>query len=137
MSVAVFFRWPWYRRRFLEDPKRLGRWGEKRGERYLVRKGFKSLARNFSCKVGEIDLVMAEPSGSVVFVEVKTRTAETLAEAEETVTPAKRARLSRAAKYFLAMHRIEGRPCRFDVVAIILGRSGPVQIRHYENAFVP
>ena len=125
------------RRKLFDDPKLLGRWGEKQVERFLTRKGFKRLARNFSCKAGEIDLVMAEAGGSVVFVEVKTRTAEVLAEAESTVTPAKRARLFRAARYFLAMHKIENRPCRFDVVVVILSRSGPVQIRHYENAFVP
>lgn len=102
-----------------------------------MRKGFKTLARNFSCKSGEVDLVMADPAGSVVFVEVKTRAEGSLGPAESTVTPRKQARLFRAAKYFLAVHNIEDRPCRFDVVAITLGPGGPVEIRHYENTFTP
>jgi putative endonuclease len=136
MGLAHFLHLPWNRRRLLADAKRLGRWGEKRCQRYLTRRGFRTLARNFACKTGEIDLVMADPDGSVVFVEVRTRRDEQVAQAQETVTAGKRARLWRTAKYFLALHRIENRPCRFDVVTIILGRSGPVQIRHYKNAFV-
>ena len=94
------------------------------------------LARNFSCKTGEIDLVMVDTDGSIVFVEVKTRADEDLGTAESAVTTAKKARMSRTAQYFLATHNIENRPFRFDVVTIVVGRKGRLQIRHYENAFV-
>ena len=128
--------WPWNRRKLLADGALLGRWGEKRSERFLKGKGFRTLARNFSCKTGEIDLVMADADGTIVFVEVKSRADEDFAAAESAVTPGKQARMSRAAKYFLSIHRIEQRPCRFDVVTVVLGQKGPVQIRHYQNAFV-
>jgi len=120
----------------LADAKLLGRWGEKRCERFLKRKGLRKLAQNFSCKVGEIDLVMIAPDGAVVFVEVKTRADESFAPAEQVITPAKKNKLFRTARYFLATHKIENRPFRFDVVTIVLGQSGREQIRHYENAFV-
>jgi Holliday junction resolvase-like predicted endonuclease len=42
----------------------------------------------------------------------------------------------RAARYFLAAHKIEDRPLRFDVVTVVLGQVGRPQIRHYQNAFV-
>jgi Holliday junction resolvase-like predicted endonuclease len=45
--------------------------------------------------------------------------------------------VSKAARHFLAAHRIEDRPLRFDVITVILGHRGPPQIRHFENAFVP
>ena len=125
------------RRRLLNDRARLGRWGERRCERYLKDKGLRTLSRNYSCKVGELDLVMVDTDGTLVFVEVRTRADESFAPAEATITPAKRLRVSRAARYFLAVHKIEDRPLRFDVVAVILGRRGPPQIRHYESAFVP
>ena len=128
---------PLNRRKLLADRKLLGRWGEKRCLKFLRRKGFKKLADNFSCKSGEIDLVMADADGAVVFVEVKTRADESFAPAESVITTAKKTRLSRAARYFLATNSIEDRAFRFDVVVIVLGRTGPVQIRHYENAFVP
>ncbi|HSV99388.1 MAG TPA: YraN family protein [Sedimentisphaerales bacterium] len=125
------------RRRLLNDRARLGRWGERRCERYLRNKGLRTLARNYSCKVGELDLIMVDADRTLVFVEVRSRADERFGTAEATVTPAKRARVARAARHFLAVHRIEDRPLRFDVVTLILGRRGPPEIRHYENAFIP
>ena len=86
---------------------------------------------------GEIDLIMVACDGAIVFVEVKTRADESLTPAESVITLAKKNRLTRAARYFLTTHDIEDRPFRFDVVTIVLGRTGREQIRHYENAFVP
>ena len=125
------------RRKLLADRARLGRWGEKRSERFLKGKGFKTLTRNFSCRTGELDLVMVDPDGAIVFVEVKTRASEQFACAEAMITPGKKRRIKRAARYFLACHEIQDRICRFDVVTILLGPSGRPEIRHYENAFAP
>lgn len=125
------------RRRLLNDRARLGRWGERRCERYLRNKGLRTLTRNYLCKAGELDLVMVDGDGTLVFVEVRSRADERFGPVEATVTPAKRGRVARAARHFLAVHKIEDRPLRFDVVTLILGRSGPPQIRHYERAFVP
>jgi putative endonuclease len=125
------------RRRLLNDRARLGRWGERRCERFLQNKGLRTLIRNYSCKLGELDLVMVAGDGTLVFVEVRSRADEQFGPAEATVTPAKRERVSKAARDFLAAHRIEDRPLRFDVITLILGHHGPPQIRHYERAFVP
>ena len=124
------------KRKLLADAKLLGRWGEKRCEKFLKGKGLKKLARNFSCKVGEIDLVMVDTDRTIVFVEVKTRADESFATAEEVITPAKKAKLNKVARYFLATHNVEDRPYRFDVVTIVLCSAERKQIRHYENAFV-
>ncbi|MFH1614314.1 MAG: YraN family protein [Planctomycetota bacterium] len=129
--------WIFRRRRLLADAKLLGKWGEKRSERFLKCKGFVLLERGFSRSAGEIDLVMAERNGTIVFVEVKTRSNEEFDNAESAITSEKKARLVKAARSFIKQHRIEDRPCRFDVVAIVLGRKGRPQIRHYENAFTP
>ena len=125
------------KRKLLADRKLLGRWGEKRCEKFLKRKGLKTLTRNFSCKTGEIDLIMVDTDRTLVFVEVRTRADETFTSAESSITSAKKARLFRAARYFLATHEIDDRPLRFDVVTIVLGQKGRPQIRYYENAFVP
>jgi len=127
----------WNRRRLLTDRAQLGRWGEKRSERFLTAKGFRTLTRNFTCKTGEIDLVMVDPAGALVFVEVKTRASEAFSPATAAITSRKKHRMTRAARYFLASHDIQDRPCRFDVVTIVLGPSGRPEIEHYENAFVP
>jgi putative endonuclease len=125
------------RRKLLADRDQLGRWGQKRCERFLKNKGLRTLTRNFSCKTGELDLVMVDTDGMLVFVEVKTRAGEAFVPAEASITSAKKRRMARAAKYFQAVHKIDDRPCRFDVVAIILGPAGPPEIRHYEAAFTP
>jgi putative endonuclease len=124
------------RSKLLADRRLLGQWGEKRCEGFLKRKGLKTLARNFSCKAGEIDLVMVDADGSIVFVEVRTKADESFGSPEESITYPKKARLFRTARYFLSTHKIEDRPYRFDVVSIVLGQKGRPQIRHYESAFV-
>lgn len=129
--------WLLNRDKLLADRKKLGLWGEKRCENFLKKKGFRKLARNFSCKSGEIDLIMVDMEGAIVFVEVKTRADETFEPTESVITAAKKNRMNRAAYHFLATHNIKDRPFRFDVVTIVLGQSGPIQIKHYESAFVP
>ena len=127
----------WNKQKLLADRGLLGRWGEKRCEKFLKRKGLKTLERNFRCKSGEIDRIMVDTDGTLVFVEVKTRANEDFGPTESAITSAKKKRMLRAAGYFLATHTIEDRPYRFDVVTIVLAEQGPAQIRHYENAFVP
>jgi len=123
------------KRKLLRDRAALAKWGEKRAQKHLRKQGCTILARNYLCKTGELDLVCADPDGTIVFVEVKTRTAEDFAEPEDSVTASKKQRLSRAAQYFLQTRKIENRPCRFDIVAIVLDQTGPEVIRHYKGAF--
>ncbi len=130
--------WLFYRRsRLLTNHELLGVWGEKKSERFLKQKGFRLLTRNFRCKTGEIDLIFVDTEGALVFVEVKTRADEDFETAESAVTQAKRTRMSKAARYFLSTNNIKDRPSRFDVVTVVLGKTGPAQITHYQNAFFP
>ena len=125
------------RKKLLADSKRLGRWGERRCEKFLKKKGFKLLVRNFFCKTGEIDLIMFDIDGGIVFVEVKTRADEVFTPTEDVVTQTKTDRMFRTARHFLSSHNIVDKALRFDFVTVILGSAGPVVIRHYENAFTP
>lgn len=125
------------KRKLLANRKLLGPWGEKRCERFLKRKGLKTLTHNFSCKSGEIDLIMVDTDRTIVFVEVRTKADESFSSAESTITRPKKTKLLRTARYFLATHNIEDRPFRFDIATIVVGQKGPPQIRHYKNAFVP
>jgi putative endonuclease len=128
----------WFSRsKLLSDRARFGRWSEKRCERFLQAKGLQTLTRNYRCKVGELDIVMVDPDGAIVFVEVRSRTDRVLVDPEETITSTKRAHVHQAARFFLAAHKIQDRPLRFDVVTLVLGRSGPPQIEHFPSAFVP
>jgi putative endonuclease len=137
LNVIRFTNWLLNSGKLPAERKLLGRGGERRCERFLRKKGLKKLARNFSCKTGELDLVMVDTDGTIVFVEVKTRADESFTQTEEVITAAKKLRLIRAARYFLKINDIEDRPCRFDVVTLLSGPAGPEQLRHYENVFVP
>ncbi|MBN1795468.1 MAG: YraN family protein [Sedimentisphaerales bacterium] len=121
----------------LTDREALGNWGERRAEKYLKKKGMKILTRNYKCKTGELDLVMVDTDGTVVFVEVKARASSDFAEAEDAINLPKKTKLSRTAQYFLKTQKIENRPCRFDVVTITFDESGKETIKHYQSAFVP
>jgi putative endonuclease len=129
---GLFFK----RNKLLRDIKLLGKWGERQCEKFLKRKGLKTLTRNYACNAGEIDLIMVDKDRAIVFVEVKTRLDEDFAPTETVVNKTKADKMAKTSRYFLSVHDIANRPYRFDVVTITLGQRGPAQIRHYKNAFV-
>lgn len=84
----------------------------------LLAAGLTLVTRNYRSRQGEIDLICND-NGILVFVEVRFRTASSLARASETVTRHKQRRLIAAARHFIACHpNIRNAPMRFDVVAI-------------------
>lgn len=89
---------------------------------YLQRQRLRFVARNVLCRGGEIDLVMREADGTLVFVEVRARAQTRYGGASASVGRQKRERLVRAAQYYLATHPHEAAACRFDVVAFEAGR---------------
>lgn len=84
--------------------------------RHLEKHGLTLIESNFTCKGGEIDLVMRD-GATLVFVEVRQRADRTHGGAAESITPAKQARLAIAAQVYLMRYRAPP-ACRFDVVAI-------------------
>ena len=112
-----------------------GAFGEERAARYLRRKGYRIVERNFRCRQGEIDII-ARKREILAFVEVKLRRDDRFAEAREFVTRAKQGRILAAAQLYLARTQEELQP-RFDVIEIYAppGECGPIRIEHIENAF--
>lgn len=113
----------------------LGRRGESAASDYLQKRGYRVLERNWRCRGGELDLICSR-KGTIVFVEVKTRTGGAQADPAGAVNAGKRQRLSRAAAEYLTRTGSWDVPCRFDVVAILRDAEGEApRITHYENAF--
>ncbi len=105
------------------DRARIGRLGEALAQRYLEARGLRVLERNYrvargrSRLGGEIDLILLDTDGTLVFVEVRVRNGHLGGGAAASVSAAKRARLVYAAQIYLSqLSRIP--PCRFDVVAV-------------------
>jgi putative endonuclease len=104
----------------------LGQRGEEVAAQYVIDHGYALRARNWRCPVGEIDLV-TEKDGVLVFVEVRTRRGDRLGTPEESITPAKRAKLIAAAQTYLDEHGQTDWDWRIDVVAIEIGARGEVK----------
>ncbi len=111
--------------------------GEALAASFLKKKGMRILGAQVACRGGEIDLV-CEDRDSLVFVEVKTRRTGLYGNPEDAVTPAKIARLLRAAHWFLTERHLEARLWRVDVVAIrFFENDTPPEIIHFENIDTP
>lgn len=97
--------------------------GEARALAHLQRQGLVLVERNYRVgggprrPAGEIDLIVRDRDGTLVFVEVRARRSSAHGGAAATVDAAKQRRLVRAAQHYL--QRFSSLPaCRFDVVAI-------------------
>ncbi|MDO4502950.1 MAG: YraN family protein [Coriobacteriia bacterium] len=112
----------------------LGKRGEDAAARYLERRGYNILARNWTCKHGEADIV-AQDENALVFVEVKTRSNVDFGMPEEAVTPAKRNKYERIAAAFLREYPCSETVVRFDVVGLLVVGNNRALIKHHINAF--
>lgn len=112
----------------------LGARGEEMATDYLKDKGYRIKERNFRYGKGEVDII-AEESGTVVFVEVKTRSNTTYGAPREAVTPYKQEMLRKTATYYL-LHKSVPNTCgRFDVIEILFQGDGKYKLTHIRNAF--
>lgn len=114
----------------------MGNFGEDTAARYLWRKGYRIVERNFSCRLGEVDII-AQKSGYIVFVEVKLRKNSDFAYAREYVTASKQRRVVSAASLWLSRNNCQLQP-RFDVVEIYAPngeRTFRPEINHIEDAY--
>lgn len=112
-----------------------GKWGEDIAAKFLRKKGYKILDRNYSCRFGEMDIIACKGE-FLVFVEVKTRKNGEHGLPREFVTAAKQARLLRTAEHYLMEHGSDLQP-RFDVVEVYppQGLFAKANVCHLENAF--
>ncbi len=117
------------------DSAARGAQGEALAARYYVRDGYRVLEKNFRTRQGEIDLIV-QKENVLVFVEVKTRGENAIAQPREFVTAQKQRRLILAAKYYLLLHpAMDALFMRFDVVEVFLPERGRPMLRRIENAF--
>ncbi len=85
---------------------------------FLQEQGYRLITQNFHGKVGEIDLIMVKDR-LLIFVEVRVRRPGLFGGAEESVTFAKKRKISKTAALFLQkFSQFESYDCRFDVIAV-------------------
>lgn len=116
--------------------KILGAWGEQLAADHLVASGLEVLDRNWTCAEGELDLVARETDGTVVFVEVKTRSGVGFGVPAEAVGRSKARKLRTLACRWLLENRPPGTTeLRFDVIGVVRLPGSPPEITHLRAAF--
>jgi len=103
-----------------ETTKQKGPAAEDRALHHLQAQGLQLVQRNYRTPGrggGEIDLILRDRDGTLVFVEVRQRVSHSYGGALASITPIKRRRIVFAARHFLLRLQQEP-PCRFDIVAV-------------------
>lgn len=111
-----------------------GKTGEDIAVQFLLQKGWRIAERNWRHGHGEIDIIAWSPEGTLVFVEVKTRSGESFGGPEGAMHFRKRQKLIQTAARYMESIDYEW-IIRFDLIAIILRGDTLQEIRHWEDAF--
>ena len=108
--------------------KTLGKKGEEIALKYLKKKGYKILATNYRCPLGEIDII-AKYKKVIAFIEVKTRRSSTFGLPQESVNQRKQYQLSK-----VALYRLTKTKARFDVVSVLIDNDSE-KVELIQDAF--
>jgi putative endonuclease len=113
--------------------KELGNKGEEIAVQFLKNKGYSILERNWIFDHKEIDII-ALFKGTLIFVEVKTRSTNFFGEPFEFVDEKKQEFLIEAASNYVIEKNIDI-PVRFDIISILLNKNRKPEITHLEDVF--
>ena len=102
--------------------------------KYLRRKGYEVLERNFRFGHKEIDIIALD-GGTIVFVEVKGRTGRGYGLPGESVSRRKMRHIVKAAEAYLWRRKLANKPCRFDVICVTVVGNREIEFEHIRNAF--
>lgn len=108
--------------------KKLGRDGEKRARKFLKKRGYKIVEKNYKNPFGEVDII-AKKGDVLAFIEVKTRLSDIFGLPSEAVTRARKQKYILAAKYYFSGREINC-TVRFDIIEVFKDN-----INHIESAF--
>ncbi|RUM40486.1 MAG: YraN family protein [Desulfocapsa sp.] len=111
-----------------------GKHGEDMAVGFLEEKGFQIIQRNYRQKCGEVDII-AKDKGTLVFIEVKTRSSLRFGQPFEAVTTVKQVQLNRIALDYMTRNKITNQAARFDVISILLEKNREAKIEHLPDCF--
>ena len=111
----------------------LGKLGEDISVKYLEKKGYKILERNYRYGRAEIDIICRFEE-EIIFVEVKLRSEGMMEYPEQAVGKSKQKNIRLAADFYMIDNDLSI-PARFDIIAVV--KSDDFEIEHFEDAFYP
>lgn len=97
----------------------IGKFGEAQVEKYLLKKNYTILNKNFRCNRGEIDIIALDKK-QIVFIEVKSRTNTKYGLPSESVTKQKLKHIYKTAEYYLYLNKLEKENTRIDVIELYI-----------------
>lgn len=112
--------------------RRFGDRGEDLAAAFFLTRGFRLVARNWRCRAGEIDLIVARGE-TLHFIEIKTRRTDDYGHPEEAITPRKIAHLRRAIETYLQAATVQPRNYQADALAISLIPGKPPDFHYIED----
>ena len=100
------------------NKREIGKRYEEKAKTYLENNGYEIVETNFSCKIGEIDLI-GKNEDYTCFIEVKYRDSNSMAKGLYAVDKVKQKKIYKVAQVYLLTHNLnQNTACRFDVVSI-------------------
>lgn len=109
-----------------------GKIGEEIAVKYLQKKGYQIIQRNFECHQGEIDIIAKEKE-EYVFIEVKTRTNIKYGKPKEAVNTVKKKHIYQTVAFYTYLKKIENKPIRIDVIEVYK-RQEQYFVNHIQQA---
>ncbi len=111
----------------------IGDIGENYTAKYLKSNGFKILERNFSCKMGEIDII-AQKGETLHFVEVKSRKPGAVTSGQSAINYSKQGKIVKAAKYYILNNSIQLNAV-FDSAIVEINNRTVTGFEYIERSF--
>lgn len=113
--------------------QKIGEFGEILAKKYLIRHGYKILAKNIKTSYFELDII-AKKDNLHVFIEVKTRTSEIFGEADEAISAKKIINMKKGALRYIIYNKIDENLIRFDFISVDINREKKTaKIKHYKD----
>jgi putative endonuclease len=110
----------------------LGKWGEDLATAYLQGKGYAIIERDWKSGHRDIDIIAKDETGTIVFVEVKTRRSRVFGEPEEAIDHRKMQSLQQAINHYIKFRHINSE-VRFDIVSIVGTMDSDPEINHIKD----
>lgn len=111
----------------------IGAYGESLAKNYLRDNGYLIIDENFTCKIGEIDLI-AKDGDYICFIEVKSRYNTNFGSPLDSINYNKRKKIQRIAEYYILLNKLEKNHFRFDALEIFL-KDTSYHLNLIKNAF--
>lgn len=110
----------------------LGKLGEEEAQKYLLKKHYKILDRNFRTKFGELDII-CQKGKTIIAVEVKALNDNSDFVPEQHFTKEKLNKIVKTFNYFLKIKDLKYQDLRIDLISVEFSNCSLKEIRHYQN----